>query len=224
MAFGVYKPGTGYWTRVMTATLIGLITLAAAVWSYQQARLVIANLPASAYTAYLPQPLSEKAALPAGSPVKYYLKTDPTKVAGEIKLAEAAAPGSNQPVVTGLPDGVRIGDIGALSVESDRVITLRSVEARRVQEALVGGIVVAVIILIGALVGYYLVGVRPSTAEFLINTDYEMKKVNWSTPREIWGSTLVVVFAALGIALMLFVFDLILRTAFVFLKVLPSGA
>lgn len=223
MAFGLHKPGAGYWTRVMTAALIGIVTLAAAGWGYEQTRLVISRLPASVYTAFLPQTLSERTELKAGSPVKYYLRAEPTKVAGTLTLAEDAPAGSNQPVLTGLPENVRMGDISALSVEESRVIAFQNFEPRRASETLVGGGVVTLILLAGALLAYYIVGVRPGSAEFLINTDYEMKKVNWSTPREIWGSTLVVIFAAVGIALSLFVFDLILRVVFVYLKVLPSS-
>jgi preprotein translocase SecE subunit len=55
---------------------------------------------------------------------------------------------------------------------------------------------------------------RPRTVDFLIATDSEMKRVNWSTPREIRGSTYVVIGACFLLAAALFIFDLIFKTVF----------
>ena len=66
----------------------------------------------------------------------------------------------------------------------------------------------AVVILIVGLVAYWLVGRMHSSVEFLIATDSEMKKVNWSTRREITGQTWVVVAVSFIIAMLLFVTDL----------------
>jgi preprotein translocase SecE subunit len=64
-----------------------------------------------------------------------------------------------------------------------------------------------VILIIGAVV-YWLVGRKRNSAEFLIATDAEMKKVNWSTRREIVGHTWVVVGVSFIIAIILFATDL----------------
>ena len=40
MALAIYKPGQGYWTRVMSAVFGGVLVLAAAVWLYGQALLI----------------------------------------------------------------------------------------------------------------------------------------------------------------------------------------
>lgn len=64
------------------------------------------------------------------------------------------------------------------------------------------------ILIIGAVV-YWLVGRKPASAEFLIATDAEMKKVNWSTRREIIGHTWVVVGVSFIIAIILFLTDLL---------------
>ena len=47
----------------------------------------------------------------------------------------------------------------------------------------------------------------PKRAQFLIDTDSEMKKVNWASWPELIGSTRVVIFFMLLTALFLFVFD-----------------
>jgi preprotein translocase subunit SecE len=48
---------------------------------------------------------------------------------------------------------------------------------------------------------------RPTMADFLIATEGEMKKVSWSSRREIIGSTKVVIIATFALAVMLFVVD-----------------
>src|SRR5690349_11424719 len=35
MAFGLYKPGQGYWVRVMTATVAAVVALAASAWLWR---------------------------------------------------------------------------------------------------------------------------------------------------------------------------------------------
>ena len=64
------------------------------------------------------------------------------------------------------------------------------------------GVVVA---LLALLVQWIMNG--PKRAQFLIDTDSEMKKVNWSSWPELIGSTRVVIFFMLLTALTLFVFD-----------------
>ncbi len=36
MAFGIYKPGQGYWTRVMSAIGIGMLGLSGANWAWRE--------------------------------------------------------------------------------------------------------------------------------------------------------------------------------------------
>lgn len=80
--------------------------------------------------------------------------------------------------------------------------------------AVLGGIA-----LVLALVAWWLIN-RPRSAEFLIATDGEMKKVNWTSRRELIGSTKVVVFFMFFIAAVLFVYDIIFGYAFFLMKVL----
>jgi preprotein translocase SecE subunit len=48
---------------------------------------------------------------------------------------------------------------------------------------------------------------KPSVADFLIASEGEIKKVNWSTRKELTASTSVVIFVMLAIAIMLAVVD-----------------
>lgn len=131
MAFGIYKPDQGYWTRMMTALGAGALVLGTAGW-----------------------------------------------VAGQLQGAKFGAAGA---------DGTA------------------AVDPRFVQ--LMGA---GPVILIGAILVYWLVYSKPRSSEFLIATEGEMKKVNWSTPKEIMGSTWVV----MGISLLLIVALLLVDVAF----------
>ena len=70
-----------------------------------------------------------------------------------------------------------------------------------------GGIAVITVAICG-LIGYHLIGRKPKLVEFMIATEGEMRKVNWSTRREVAGSTILVILLTLFIALFCQVADL----------------
>ena len=70
-----------------------------------------------------------------------------------------------------------------------------------------------------AAVAWWLIN-RPKHAEFLINTDVEMKKVSWTSRRELIGSTKVVVLFMFLMAATLFFYDILFGYLFYFLQVL----
>jgi preprotein translocase SecE subunit len=78
----------------------------------------------------------------------------------------------------------------------------------------IGGIITAIT--------YYLVFVKPRTVDFLIATEGEMKKVNWSTRREIIGSTTAVITTALILAVYCWVLEIGFVAFFRVIKVLDS--
>jgi preprotein translocase SecE subunit len=61
---------------------------------------------------------------------------------------------------------------------------------------------------------------KPGNVDFLIATDSEMKKVNWTTKGELMGSTRVVVLFLFFIAIFLSLVDLVFYELFHFIKVL----
>ncbi len=63
---------------------------------------------------------------------------------------------------------------------------------------------------------------KPYYADFLIATDSEMKKVNWTSRAELMGSTKVVILFMFVIAALLFVFDLFFGYLFYFMDVLKT--
>jgi preprotein translocase SecE subunit len=95
-----------------------------------------------------------------------------------------------------------------------------------VQLPLQYGVPAGFLIAIGVLV-YWLVGLSRKANDFFIATEGEMKKVRWSTRKEITRSTKVVVFTVLVLGVFLFMCDigfmLFFRTIGV-LKAAPSLA
>jgi preprotein translocase SecE subunit len=225
MAFGIYKPGQGYWTRVMTAVMIGLITLGAGLWAQEQIKAVVQGLPAHSFQVTLRAPVSPQA-LPAGTGIELLGR----EATGELVRVGTAA--LSQPA-TAATQSLTLGSF-AFEPQRDRsaVIAVRLPGGPVVTTGagftpvpvfppdLAGAAALAAVLLGGALVAFYLVGVRPGSAEFLINTDFEMKKVNWSTPREIWGSTIVVASACVFLATSLWIMDNVFSIVMRFMGVL----
>lgn len=79
---------------------------------------------------------------------------------------------------------------------------------------LVGGAITAIT--------YYLVFVKPGSVDFLIATEGEMKKVNWSTRREVVGSATAVIFTAVVLALFCWGLEIFFVWFFQLIKVLES--
>jgi preprotein translocase SecE subunit len=75
-----------------------------------------------------------------------------------------------------------------------------------------------------AYLGYWLIGCHPRVVEFFIATEGEMKKVNWSSRREIRGSTVVVIGLTLVVAVIITVLDYLLYAPlFEWIRVLEAG-
>lgn len=83
------------------------------------------------------------------------------------------------------------------------------------------GIPLAVVVLFGVLAWWVSYSHR-SSSDFMIATEGEMKKVNWSTRREIIGSTKVVILFTVLLAALLFAVDLSFQTLFSWIGVLKK--
>jgi preprotein translocase subunit SecE len=81
-------------------------------------------------------------------------------------------------------------------------------------------IIAGLLIAFGAFVWYMMN--KPTNADFLIATDSEMKKVNWTSRKELIGSTKVVIIFMFLIAFLLFAFDIVFGYLFYFLDVLKT--
>jgi preprotein translocase SecE subunit len=123
----IYKPGQGYWTRLMSAISAGLIVLLGAAWLWDQ---------------------------------------------------------------------------------------LRTVQVGEVEPVYIQGAAAVLVIGVFGYLGFWLIGRKPRVVDFMIATEGEMKKVNWSTRREVIGSTWVVIAFTIFIALFCFGWDLFFQFIF----------
>lgn len=80
------------------------------------------------------------------------------------------------------------------------------IETQQTRIGLQIGFTVA-ILLGGGIWAYHMLSKSRRTVDFLIATEGEMKKVNWSTRKEVIGSTKVVIFVMVAMALILFIVD-----------------
>jgi preprotein translocase SecE subunit len=88
---------------------------------------------------------------------------------------------------------------------------------RAVKQILLGG---CVLFFIGFCLLVYWLTNKPGNVDFLIATDSEMKKVNWTTRGELFGSTRVVVLFLFFIAIFLFIVDFLFAEFFRLIHVL----
>ena len=83
----------------------------------------------------------------------------------------------------------------------------RTIRIGEIQPIYFSGTAAVLFIAIGGYLIYLFVGRKHRTVDFMIATEGEMKKVNWSTRKEIMSSTWVVIGLTLFIALTTFVCD-----------------
>ena len=74
-----------------------------------------------------------------------------------------------------------------------------------------------------AVVGWWLIGNHRRSVDFMIAVEGEMKKVNWSTRREVMGSTWVVIFLTVFVAVFCFAWDFLFQLFFKSVGVLQSA-
>lgn len=218
MALGIYKPGQGYWMRVLTAIGIGIMVLSGAVWGWRQAQAV--RLPAKNWTMATSAGQGD---LPAGSTVsilRFDTKTASSEpvVFGTARVADyrPASAGRGEIVLDTFDspttrdeasDAVRV-QAGDLDRPTFRATVASAVSEPVFPQLYLQAGISGGVILLGTIIIAWFVGSNPSSSDFLIATDSEMKKVNWSTYKQIKGSTIVVIVAAFLIAGILFFIDI----------------
>jgi len=70
---------------------------------------------------------------------------------------------------------------------------------------------------------YYLIARKPRVVDFMVATEGEMKKVNWSSWEELRGSTMVVIGLTVMLALLCFAFDSVFFIVFEYMKVIETS-
>jgi len=217
MAFGIYKQGQGYWVRVMTAAFVGVLIISAAAWAWGQAGIV--RLPARTWTLAINSVEGEVSVGDIVELLKYETGSlNDVPVPFGTALVEDYKLGKNS-TATLIVGSFSSNEVRDQGVDTAQVLsgtseapklkaTVRNAAATPIfpvlylQSAAAGGVM-----LLGALLIYIFVGMKKQAVEFLIATDGEMKKVNWTTYREVKGSTIVVIVATFLIAGFLFLVD-----------------
>jgi preprotein translocase SecE subunit len=228
MAFGLYKPGQGYWVRVMTAAMAGVLVLVAAAWLFKALQVV--RPPVPSYEVVI------RPATGSGEPGRTIaLLTEPVGSTGSEQIGTAVVksvvPGPNNTAtvviekveMTGGRDPAtarRVGPAGAEGPTLAGPIVGRPQGRPLFEPLYIQATGAGVVLLGGAILIYWLVGVKPGTSEFLIATDGEMKKVNWSTRKHILDSTWVVIAWSVLLAGGLYAVDLMFSSFFKLIRVL----
>lgn len=233
MNLRLLKPGQGYWVRIMTACLVAVGTLALAGWMYAQGGLIADKLPKSRYEMTV---TLAGAAPVAGTDVQLLGSADLSGKKASIGTAKVTAFDERTSVVRidtiqlagthEITEATGIGSTAAGESAPRPIANLANRAAVRaipsIDPQVIQGVLAGLVLLVGSFIAYYVTGLRLKTVDFLIATDYEMKKVNWSTRREIMGSTWVVIGAAVLISASLFLFDLAFRTFFTLIGILAT--
>jgi preprotein translocase SecE subunit len=112
-----------------------------------------------------------------------------------------------------------------LYTESDRFLSGPSIsgfmERIHLQDPRGAYLLVALFAIGYSALAYWIMN-KPTNADFLIATDSEMKKVNWTTRKELMGSTKIVIGFMFVMALLLFCYDLFFQLIFYLLGVLKT--
>jgi preprotein translocase SecE subunit len=232
MALGLYKPGQGYWMRVLTAAVVGTLFLAMAMWMAGQAKRVVSTLPVRTYSIDVRGTTTGEPPAP-GTRLTLLAEGSGTAAAPKIGTAIVEAyDAENRLIVVRNAEitnpNYEIGRTRLVQVDgaSGPVFSADVPDNPRgrppVEPVLVEGIAASLVLIFGAIITYWICAIRPKTVDFLINTDMEMKKVNWSTRRDIVGSTWVVIGSSFLIAAFIFAADAIMKNLFQIIGVLKT--
>jgi preprotein translocase SecE subunit len=217
---GLYRYGEGYWVRVMTAVLAALLFMAGAAWAAQEIKAL--SLPVKGYTFALKNVDASITSVSPGTEL-ITLGQDSTgtgihppvgKGVSGIFTRSVDGSGSITLLQPALNENIDPATINQLQL-SGKTIAVAGVQPIPLVETLYIQSGLAVIIfLIGTITIFYYVGRKRGSVDFLVATDGEMKKVNWSTKKEVQNATMVVVGATFLIAGFLFVVDIGFQSVF----------
>ena len=228
MSFGIYKPGQGYWVRTMSAVFLGVLFLVGAAWAWDQAG--AAPVPARAYDFTVSivdgQPVGDAIVVleRVGTDLSYEVVgsattegyNTSTERTGKLVLKDLSFQVKDMDYTK--VTRVRSEDPGkAFTVMVERRTAIPLIPRLYLQAGVAG-----FVILLGAIVVFWFTGSNKKMVDFLVATDGEMKKVNWSTKKEIIGSTQVVIVASVLISLILFLIDIGFSNFFRMIGVLES--
>ncbi len=240
MSFGIYKPGQGYWVRMLSAVGFGLLVLAGVAWLWSELDTIGRK------------GTSQRGSTELVTRLAAWGKANQHEIAGLQNLREAQLittdnnrsirlidslgrsyaldavqfDAANVLVDTGLPPldrgaALRLRDVERVSVVGDNVnFAGIPTFAHRNRLYIQSGTAAGVILLFGGVIFWALN--KPKVVEFMIATEAEMRKVNWPTKREVIGSTWVVICGTFLMAFILLAVDMAFSELFINIRVLEG--
>lgn len=217
----LYRAGEGYWVRVITAVAVAAMFLSGAAWSYQS--LTALQIPNKAWDVSVNSLSGE---VSNNTEVEYITRATTSglpEVLGTGRVVQVTPRGPKEAILRVEGSKMTSADKEPLDAQSVRIgaagntvegVVKSAVGVPLFQLAYLQMSVAIVLIVGGAFLAYYIAGLRRGAVDFLIATDSEMRKVNWSTRREIVGSTNVVITAFFLIGFILFVLDFMFSKSF----------
>lgn len=201
----MYKAGQGYWTRMMSAIFFGVLVAGGALWLSGQINAMDFEPAAWQYTV---ESDGAAAALAPNSEVE--LQRSNVRIGSAF--VRSTEGDTVELVNLSLGSGNVANSVQTLVVEGQQPVAVEGLQViQRFEKTYLQGGVAAATLLLGAIIIFYLCYSNKRTSEFLIATEGEMKKVNWSSRREVFGSTWVVIGISVIIATILFVTDIFFR-------------
>ena len=229
----IYKPGQGFWVRLMTATLAALLIVAGAGWIWTQ--LGVVKIPTPKWSMSV-RDTSVNGAFPGGTGKAVELLAKGVREGEFTKIGDAAiiewktSTSGHDAIVDSvvMSDKHVASETAAIRVAGGASPVVGVLEGRAVgipifQPVYLQAAGAGLLLVLGAIYVFWQVGLKPRTVDFLIATDAEMKKVNWSTRREVTGITQVVIVAFFMIAGILFVIDVVFNTVFSWIHVIRTS-
>jgi preprotein translocase SecE subunit len=199
----MYKAGQGYWTRMMSAIFFGVLVAGGALWLSGQIESIDFKPESWRYTVE-----SDAASLAPNSEVELQRSN--------VRIGSAFVRSVDGDTVELVNLNMGAGNIAngvqSIVVEGQQPVIVEGLQVvQRFEKTYLQGGVAAATLLLGAIIIFYLCYTNKRTSEFLIATEGEMKKVNWSSRREVFGSTWVVIGISVIIATILFVTDILFQ-------------
>ncbi len=248
----VYKPGQGYWTRVISAVSAGTIVLAGIAWLMatmetwdiwrieQPAAVSISVDPATIGQ----DPASAVAAFGIQNPGIYApgvqtADLEPQALAAASRGVTIGQIRPGSPAASaGLIRGQVVSAVGGKPVATEEQLATALVEAAsgsgepvalavnliRFNDILIYAQAISAVVILAITGGvlWYLLN-KPRIADFLIATEIEMRKVSWPSRREIIGSTWIVICGTLMMVALLFIVNLGFTWFFQEIGILAGG-
>jgi preprotein translocase SecE subunit len=217
--------------RMMTAVLSGIMFLACAAWSWAELEKVHIPMPrwtlpldqlngapaATGQTVTLVKTTSDGQNTVLGSAIIEGYESEAQGRRGTMHVGQLQLINDANPL-----DTTRV-EVGSAAPGSQPTFSAHVTQAQGILlfprvylQAAVG----ALVMLLGAWLIYFFVGMKPKSVDFLIATDGEMKKVNWSTKKVIRDSTYVVIGATFLIAAVIALADFAFFKFFSLIKLL----